>query len=37
MAESHGNPKNMVKATLINVDFNNRKLAEHVLRIRTEL
>lgn len=30
MAESHGNAKNMVKATFINADFNNRKLAEQL-------
>lgn len=37
MAESHGNTKNMVNATLINVNFNNRKLAGHVLEIKIEL
>lgn len=30
MAESHGNAKNMVKAMLINIVFNNRKLAEQL-------
>lgn len=30
MAEGHGNAKNMVKAMLINVDFNNRKLVEQL-------
>lgn len=37
MAESHGNAKNTVKAALINVDFNNRKLGENNLEPRIEL
>lgn len=35
--KSHGNAKNIVKATLINIDFINRRLAGHVLEARIEL